>query len=179
MQKVKKTEEKIRLFLVADTHYYHKNILAYCDRPEGYETIINENWSKIVGKNDIVVHLGDVIFNNASSLKKMYKDLPGRKILVKGNHDGKTNSWYLRNGFDFVCDSFSIRHLNKKIIFTHEPLKDVSKFDLNIHGHLHDYKYEAGEQGDKNILISMEFSKYKPILLDNVIKYGKSLYTRV
>ena len=96
--------------------------------------------------------------------------------LCKGNHDHKTDEWYLDNGWDFVCKDFSMEYKRKIILFSHKPVADIG-YDYNIHGHFHNAtkKYHEPEldaiKNDKQILISMEYRhKYEPILLDKVIK---------
>ncbi len=95
-----------------------------------------------------------------------------RKILVRGNHDSKTTAWYMSNGWDFVCDSFTLNYAGKEILFTHEPVKDTSC--LNIHGHMHtvdrvreDKDYSWRDENHR--LVSMEHQGYNPILLDKII----------
>ena len=58
---------------------------------ENHAERIKENWIKRVKSEDTVILLGD--FSWATYLEETYKDfdflnnLPGRKILSKGNHD--------------------------------------------------------------------------------------------
>lgn len=50
-------------YFTADTHFFHKNIIRYCDRPFESITKMNNvminNWNNTVGKNDTVYALGD------------------------------------------------------------------------------------------------------------------------
>ncbi len=56
-----------------------------------YENLIKENWIKTVTDNDLVLLPGD--FSWEMKLQNTYKDfkfisdLPGKKLLLKGNHD--------------------------------------------------------------------------------------------
>ena len=55
-----------RYFFTGDTHFSHRNVINYCNRPfetaaEMNEKLI-ENWNKVVTKSDIVYHVGDVAF---------------------------------------------------------------------------------------------------------------------
>lgn len=56
----------MKVFIIADTHFYHENIIKYCDRPFENASIMNdimiEKWNSVVGKSDIVIHLGDFRF---------------------------------------------------------------------------------------------------------------------
>ena len=52
-----------KIFFTADTHWGHRNIIRYCQRPFADVEEMNEalitNWNSTVGKDDIVFHLGD------------------------------------------------------------------------------------------------------------------------
>lgn len=86
-------------YLIADTHFFHKNIIEYCNRPfEDTETMNNyiiEKWNSIVKEDDIVLHLGDVGFGMVEMLSPIIHSLNGHKFLIRGNHDRKrgVNSW--------------------------------------------------------------------------------------
>ena len=81
------------VFFTSDTHFGHKNIIKYCNRPfedvKQMDERLIENWNQKVPKNAIVFHLGDFAFIKE---KKNYLDLVdslnGDIVLVEGNHDG-------------------------------------------------------------------------------------------
>lgn len=57
----------MRRFIISDTHFGHANIIDYCNRPfrdvfDMDETLIR-NWNEVVGKDDLVYHLGDFAFH--------------------------------------------------------------------------------------------------------------------
>ena len=140
----------MKIFIIADTHFYHENIIKFENRPlDNVEQII-ANWNKVVGEKDLVIHLGDVIFghNKDIELPKIMARLNGKKVLTRGNHDSYPESkwgnwdWFMERGFDFVCDYF----VYKNIAFSHAPLTPLpfqglrglmKPVDLNIHGHFH------------------------------------------
>ena len=73
--KVKYNEEEAKhIFFTSDTHFDHKNILRFCNRP--WETVeemnqgLIDNWNSVVGPDDIVFHLGDVSFGGNTNLTK-------------------------------------------------------------------------------------------------------------
>ena len=87
------------IYFIADTHFYHENIIKYCNRPlknskQMNEYIVNK-WNSVVTKDDIVYHLGDVGFGSTDELKELVGRLNGTKILIRGNHDYKRgiNGW--------------------------------------------------------------------------------------
>lgn len=78
-------------FFTSDTHFWHKNIIGYSNRPfkdvqHMNETII-ANWNSMVGPSDIVFHLGDVALGPWSEWAGTLARLNGYKILVVGNHE--------------------------------------------------------------------------------------------
>ena len=52
----------MKLWIIADTHFYHENIKRYQGRPDDFNEQIIRNWCKLVAYDDVVIHLGDVIF---------------------------------------------------------------------------------------------------------------------
>ena len=100
------------LFAIADTHLSldeDKKMDKFFGW-ENYEQRIRENWLAIVKPADTVVLAGDISW--AMRLSETLADfnylheLPGRKILMKGNHDywwstkKKMDNWLAQNGFD-------------------------------------------------------------------------------
>jgi calcineurin-like phosphoesterase family protein len=97
-------------------------------------TII-ENWNRVVGPKDIVVHLGDVVFGKRNLF--LLSHLNGRKILVKGNHDHFPIQMYLEHFEDIRA--MDVRK-KENILFTHLPVHFSEMFwcGRNAHGHTHD-----------------------------------------
>jgi calcineurin-like phosphoesterase family protein len=93
----------IETFFTADTHFGHKNVIPYCKRP--YENVeeMNEDlikrWNEVVKPHDVVWHLGDFAFQNKEKTQETIARLNGHKVLLKGNHDGRTVTFYLDAGF--------------------------------------------------------------------------------
>ena len=155
---------KQRTWLITDTHYNHKRIIEKCERPEDYEAQINRNWCLLVKPTDTIIHLGDVIMYKNNLLKGILEKLPGRKILVRGNHDAKSRSWYERNGFHYCCDALQLG----SVLLTHKPCKVLPDgVRLNVHGHWHNRPKEPLSPQHK--LLSIERTNYKPVLMEQFV----------
>ena len=67
------------IYFIADTHFNHKNIIEYCNRPFKDTNKMNEyiiqKWNSVVKENDIVYHLGDVEFGTTEMLKDLSRVL--------------------------------------------------------------------------------------------------------
>lgn len=171
MKNQKMNKDAVRRYLLPDSHYGHKNMEDFCGRPSGFEYKINNNIKHIVRPQDVIIFLGDVIFGNQEFLKSMISDLPGRKILTKGNHDKHSDTWFYNAGFDFVCDRIVIG----KYVLSHLPV-NIEEGQINVHGHFHNVParrwepYLVERLTDKHYLCSLEMVNYQPILLDTAIE---------
>jgi len=160
-----KSMQNNNIYLISDTHFNHKNIAKYCNRPENFNELIWENLGKLK-KGDLLIHLGDICFGKDLEVHERLAKYPFHKILIKGNHDKKTNTWYLNHGWDSVHKDFMMYIRKQVIIFTHAPVELESPITLNIHGHLHQ-SFEFVEPGHK--LFSLEANNYNPINLKDFI----------
>ena len=82
------------IFVIADLHLSFKNpkpMNIFGDNWENHELKIQEDWKNKVKQNDLVILPGD--FSWAMNLEDAYLDfkflneLPGKKLMLKGNHD--------------------------------------------------------------------------------------------
>jgi len=105
----------MEVWLITDTHFNHENIKRYCNRPDDFNERIIRNWQRLVVPEDLVIHLGDVILGRNHTLSAIMRCLPGRKVLIIGNHDRESATFYMRHGFDFACESMVFR----KVLLTH------------------------------------------------------------
>jgi calcineurin-like phosphoesterase family protein len=84
-------------WFTSDTHFGHKNIIEYCNRPFRDPFHMNEAivgmWNDMVAPGDIVYHLGDVALGKLDESLPYVGRLNGTKILVPGNHDRVWNHW--------------------------------------------------------------------------------------
>lgn len=163
--------EPPKTWIITDTHFNHTKMIELCGRPENFTEVIIKNWQKTVGDEDTVIHLGDVIFNRAGELKDINASLPGRKILIRGNHDMERSHWYTRRGFSVVCFGMVYAHA----YFTHKPAKILPEdCTVNIHGHLHNTSHRDAEYEQRpwHRLLALENENYAPVLLDSFLARG-------
>jgi len=153
----------MKIFIIADTHFSHENIIKYTGRPFKTAEDMNEEmiqrWNNKVGKDDLVLHLGDFALGNNEEVKNLRNKLNGNIVLLKGNHDHKA----ARNaGFLIVKGAIEIDN----IIFSHNPLqkKEIPKGFTNVHGHIHEKESLNG------VNISVEKTDYAPLELEELKK---------
>ena len=149
------------LWVITDTHFNHDAMIRSCGRPINFTSLICENWRKMVDSKDTVIHLGDCAWR-PEGMKRLLS-LPGRKILVRGNHDDKSLDKYMAMGWDFACDSIVMKLDGVPILFSHAP-RWGHRADINIHGHFHDLHREDFSR--LYLPLSLEAMGYMPIALD-------------
>ena len=103
------------LFAISDLHLSlgtDKPMDVFGEKWENYEEKLKENWIKNVNSGDTVIIGGDTSW--ATYLKDLYPDfnfinsLPGKKILVKGNHD---YWWTTKSKMDSYCSILLLSQL--------------------------------------------------------------------
>lgn len=82
-------------YFTSDTHYFHGNIIKFCNRPYKSVEEMNEaliaNYNSRVKPEDTCYHLGDVAFASPNKIAEVWNRLNGNKILILGNHDYTAN----------------------------------------------------------------------------------------
>ena len=153
------------LYVIPDTHLGHENIKKYCNRPDGFEKLIEENWNNEVGEFDTVIHLGDIAMKSdiGDNYVKRLGKWNGCKILVRGNHDKNPDEFYINAGFTIVVNELAIRINDIKLLFTHRPKFDHDA-DINIHGHQHNLA--VYDDTRLYLPLSIEHMGYKPLKID-------------
>mgnify|MGYP006341986021 CR=1 FL=1 len=167
------------IYLSSDWHISKNH---YTHEKNAVNTSEIVSWCKEhIKDDDIFMYLGDMTYRWANdedkeNAKKIFKSLPGIKILIIGNHDEFSDGGnYEEYGF-----KYAVKELHyKNIIFSHRPIDMCDKPGyLNIHGHKHhkDTDYHSMD-GSANVNVYPSFHNNKPITLDRAIKH-KDYYMR-
>jgi len=137
--KIVENKHKVPVFwLLPDPHFGHYNIVKNNIRPQGYEEQILTFIKDHVKDNDVLICLGDYIFQNSAYWSDRFIEASNcRKWLTLGNHDHDTITWYLRHGFHAVADEIKLTIYGKVVLLSHIPITGRRDFDINIHAHLH------------------------------------------
>ena len=162
-----------KLWLISDTHFGHRNIVKYCQRPESHEAIMLSEWIRAVRESDTILHLGDVFLGPRGSAWRwsdICSRLPGQKFLILGNHDKAPREQYEQAGFEII-EPF----VSRGIAFTHRPVTKEfplpggcsDEWHTNIHGHVHNNPYNLEHDGTyrddrRYINLSVEVTDFKP-----------------
>jgi calcineurin-like phosphoesterase family protein len=153
------------IFLIADLHLGHANIIRYCSRPFVFadctemDAVLIRNWNFTVGNDSPVYHVGDLRYGRGAPPVAGYlEQLGGRVTFITGNHDEPMPGWER---------SAEIRYGGRRFFLVHNPDDAPPGFDgWIIHGHHHNNElreYPFMDFIHRRINVSAEVIGYVPI----------------
>ena len=156
------------IYAISDLHLSfvdNKPMDIFGETWENHAEKIRENWNKKVKENDLVLLPGD--FSWAMYLKDTYKDfeylnsLPGKKLLLKGNHD----YWWttLKKMKEFLNQN-DLKNID--FIFNSAYETDEAII-VGTRG------WQGGKTSEDKRLIKREISRLELSLKDGIKKYGE------
>lgn len=160
----------MKIFATSDTHFGHDKLVEYGVRPEGFSELILRRYKGFHG--DMLIHCGDFCIGNDLEWHEEFlernRDMFNSRVLVLGNHDHKSKSWYMRVGWDMVCDEMTLKIFGKSIVFSHKPIEKREGVDINFHGHLHgkgvlSHRKVKGLDPTFHVDLAPEIRKYSPV----------------
>jgi len=195
----------MKTFITSDTHFYHSNMITWENMPKRYqfnsqkgiekgtkdfnrdiliedtlkmnETLIN-NWNLVVGKDDLVYHLGDFAFASPNKIKEILSRLNGKIHLITGNHE---NWKTLKKIKDDFIETYSYKEIKYRfqdktyhIVMMHYPIQQWNRMLYNsmmLCGHSHGMlKHDIREGHIKyDVGVDTEMANLHPILIDDII----------
>jgi len=172
------------IFLIADLHLGHANIIRYCSRPFLFsevaemDRVLIGNWNSTVSNATQVYHIGDLRYGwDAPPFHSYAGQLNGRITFILGNHDEQEEGTILSRAIDYEGMQF---------LLIHDPGEAPPSFDgWVIHGHYHNndlrsYPFISFEH--RRINVSAEVLGYAPVRLGDICAliryYGERGNTR-
>jgi calcineurin-like phosphoesterase family protein len=186
----------MKVFFTSDQHYWHKNVIEYCNRPfssieEMNETLI-ANHNSVVGKEDKVYHLGDFSLSRAA-VPQIVPRLNGKHTLIMGNHDHchpvqcksdekklRLLQYYFDSGFSEIMREHRIETPFGPVLMNHLPYssgpeeryqtyRPINVGYWLLHGHVHQH----WKQKDKMINVGVDVWDFTPITLEKIFEVIK------
>lgn len=184
------------IFFTSDQHFWHENVIRYCNRPFNSVIEMNEKlielWNETVSPNDEVYVLGDF----SLALRPVETILPrlnGVKHLVSGNHDHchpahyrkklekgeRMRKFYLEHGFSSITTELKMEIAGKTVTVNHMPYNSDHTNDIRhaeyrpkngggwlLHGHVH----TLWKVKDKQINVGVDVWDFKPVPITEIEK---------
>ena len=96
----------MEIYFSSDLHLGHRSVIGFQNRPfENVEEMDNgiiHNFNSVVHRDDILYILGDLSYRiPESQANELIKRINGRKILIRGNHDGHYDKSLFEEIYDY------------------------------------------------------------------------------
>jgi calcineurin-like phosphoesterase family protein len=159
------------IYFTADWYLKHKNIIKYCDRPfdncDQMQQEIIWRYHQTVGHNDEVIFIGDIFWTTKLDyMRSLLTALPGKKYLIRGNHDTATTTKYKKAGFVSVEDSFMVlTYKEHDYHLCHDPaLSQMNRNKRYLCGHVHDLFIKQ-----KNVInVGVDVWNWHPVAITDI-----------
>ena len=155
-------------WFTADEHYFHRNIIKYCDRPfdsvEEMNQEMIDRFNSVVGKDDITIHAGDFGLGTKSSIKNVIAQLNGSHTFLLGSHD----RWLNKNTMTIYQRKFN----GTMIVVCHYCMRTWALSHYNswhLYGHSHGTLPSIGKSMD----IGVDTNNFFPYSLNDIERIMK------
>ena len=165
-----------QVFFCSDTHFGHAQPFIYEDR--GFDTVeemnetIVKNWNSVVGPDDTVYLLGDVIMGGITNIKYLAR-LNGHIEIIAGNHDSDRRIDEYCKLPNITFHGYGDIYKTKKRTFYLSHHQQIMKngdsvyIPWNIHGHTH--SKEKFSEYDHCYNVSLDAHNCTPVSLDQIM----------
>ena len=159
-------------FYTADPHFFHENILKFCNRPFASVGEMNSrilsNFQSVMTPADDLWIVGDVAvvsIDAADKLTSMLRSVPGRKHLIAGNHD---KHWV--RGLDVWTSVHYLTEINDSgtwVTLCHYPMitfPGARRGAFQLFGHVH-----QNWRGSRNsVNVGVDVWNFRPVTLPEI-----------
>ena len=138
------------IYLTSDLHFCHDKEFLY--KPRGFDNVwdmnkvIVSNWNSVVGAEDEVYVLGDLMLNDNNEGIRLLKSLKGNIHIILGNHDTDARVQLYNECWNVVEITYAtiIKYNKLRFYLSHYPTitsntdeKHFSQHLFNLYGHTH------------------------------------------
>lgn len=166
-------------WFTSDWHFGHNRDFIYKERGfdniEEHDAAIFRNLKDMIGNDDTLYMLGDVVFANHDEYLEKIKGLFFRKILIIGNHEynNKLNRMKKYGVFDDVLYADGFMYNKNQYFLSHIPIVlDEHNYErahkiINIHGHTHS---KEKTDGFGHINVALDAWDMKPVSFNQILE---------
>lgn len=159
------------IYFTSDTHFGDHRVLRIDRRPfvdmTEHDATLIQYWNAVVGPEDDIWHLGDLMSSRASSADQLLSMLNGRKHLIIGNND--SSEIVNAPGWSSTQHYAELTIDGKLLILCHYPFRTwnkAGKGSINLHGHSHGRLKPLPRQYD----VGVDAQALRPATLAEIIE---------
>lgn len=170
------------IFFTADTHFGHRNVIQFENRPfrtaDEMDEALVENWNSRVFPEDEIYILGDFTLKGPGAANALLERLQGRKYLIRGNHDSYVNrASFHQEHFLWSKDYYELQHREQWFILCHYPLLSWNGMDrgaFQLHGHQHNgplYNVGNRKMGVARLDVGVDAQAMAPVSIEELLAF--------
>lgn len=175
-----------KIFVTSDTHFGHDREFLW--GPRGFTNYVDhdneviQRWNAVVGPDDIVYHLGDVMLNDNAHGMDCLSKLNGQIKIIRGNHDTDARIELYKSlpNVEVLGWAEVIKYNKYQFYLSHHPTltSNLEKAPylrmhlINLFGHTHQQK-QFYEDIPFMFHVGMDSNNCTPVLLDDAIQIMK------
>ena len=163
------------IWFTSDLHLGHRAAINMCGRPfesvEEMNDILIRNYNTCVKPQDTVYILGDITHRiPLLEANQLIRQLNGKKILCKGNHDKNYDPALFEGIYDFR--EIAVNGVN--ISLMHYPLMSWPKSrhgSIHLHGHMHnneEYNLQQKMNKIRRYDVGVDANHFYPISIEQI-----------
>ena len=178
------------IWLTGDQHFWHTNVIKYCNRPfssvDEMDEALIDAWNKYVKHDDTVYHLGDFTLGNRLIAEKYFRMLNGNiGVLEYPFHHDKR--WLHEQ--QYITASFNIVYYGPSIVIIKEVDTNVPivlchfafevwdrKHYSSLHFHAHSHGMLPKIQNRLDVGVDNAYKltgEYRPLSLEEACKFAR------
>jgi len=176
-------------WFTADTHFGHKNVIRYCERPftsvQEMDEALIENWNDVVKPKDTIYHLGDFTLAGQEKASDYFSSLNGNILLIPGGHDKRwIRQGEYRSKSGYPINILPALHTIKLSIPNQEQPKlvvlchySMRVWDRSHYGSWHLFGHSHGKLPSQmnSLDVGVDCWDYQPISIETVYQAINSL----
>lgn len=168
-------------FYISDLHFGHRNVIGFDHRPfmdvDDMDRCLIQLWNGRVQPEDTVYVLGDFCYKSERAPEWYLRQLRGHKILIIGNHDGRTlENPKAMHYFEDVSPMMHVTDGDKQICLCHFPIAEWNGYmhgSWHIYGHIHSKKdetYQFMRTRERALNAGCMINNYTPATINELIR---------
>ena len=181
-----------RIWVTSDLHIGHNRDFIYQKRgfesAEEHDQALVSNWNELVAAEDEVYILGDVmskysaIEDDFSYGLSVLKQLNGKLVILRGNHDSREKIEYYKTCQNVVSAGDAALYLDYPddggyhfylthypTLVSHRKLKTLKNALLNLYGHTHQKEHFFNGH-PYMYCVCLDAHEMRPVLLDEILE---------
>lgn len=173
------------IYFTADTHFGHRNVIQYENRPfqtvDEMDEALVENWNRRVSPEDDIYILGDFTLKGPDIANALLERLQGRKYLIRGNHDGYVDrASFYREHFLWIKDYHELAYQERWFILCHYPLfswNGMSRGAFQLHGHQHNgprYNEDNRSMRMARLDVGVDAQAMAPVSIEELLAFWEA-----